>query len=203
MWDWIHANRNWFLSGLGVAILTYIGKIIWSIIRTKKEVANDIQLPVTITNQNIMNIGKSNDEKPEQSDYDLDAIKAKAYILFIDDDTKFKVVDILKKSGWSHTKRVTDVSSIDDEKIVKAHILFIDIHGVGRKIHFHDEGLGLVNAIKEKYPYKKIVIYSAQSKGDRFHGALRKADASLAKNADPYEFQQLAERLAKEVISVK
>ena len=58
---------------------------------------------------------------------------------------------------------------------------------------FHDEGLGLALAIKQKYPKKKVVIYSAETQGDRFHKALREADSFLAKNADPYEFQRLVE----------
>lgn len=58
---------------------------------------------------------------------------------------------------------------------------------------FSDEGLGLALAIKKKYPSKKVIIYSAETNGDRFHEALRKADSFLAKNADPYEFQRIVE----------
>jgi hypothetical protein len=38
-----------------------------------------------------------------------------------------------------------------------------------------------------------VIIYSAETEGDRFHEALRKADSFLAKNADPYQFQRLVE----------
>ena len=58
---------------------------------------------------------------------------------------------------------------------------------------FNDEGLGLALAIKDKYPEKKVIIYSAETNGDRFHEALRKADSFLPKNADPYEFQRIVE----------
>jgi DNA-binding NtrC family response regulator len=126
-------------------------------------------------------------------------LKARTHILFVDDDARFRVVDILKRSGWTHTRRVADLSSIDDPSVQQAHILFVDIHGVGKKLGFQDEGLGLASAIMQNYPKKKVVIYSAQTSGERFHEAFRKAADQLAKNADPYEFQQCAERLAAQV----
>lgn len=49
--------------------------------------------------------------------------------------------------------------------------------------------------LKNKYPQKKVVIYSAETKGERFHDALRVADSFLAKDAEPYQFQQLVEEL--------
>jgi DNA-binding NarL/FixJ family response regulator len=94
---------------------------------------------------------------------------------------------------------VRDVGSLDEQTVQQAQIMFVDIQGVGKKLGFRDEGLGLARALKEKYSKKKVVIYSAQVNGERFHEALRKADDFLPKNADPYEFQQLTERLANEI----
>lgn len=67
---------------------------------------------------------------------------------------------------------------------------------MGKLLFFADEGLGLADAIKTKYPAKKVIIYSAETKGDRFHKALRNVDTFLAKNADPYEFQQIIENFS-------
>lgn len=78
---------------------------------------------------------------------------------------------------------------------MKSDIFFVDIQGVGKKLDFQDEGLGLANALKNKYPNKKVVIYSAENRGDRFHEALKKADDSLPKNAEPFQFQQTIENL--------
>lgn len=114
-------------------------------------------------------------------------------ILFIDDDTNFKVVNLLKTAGYKNTKILKDVKSLDSSEIINTDIFFIDIQGVGKKLAFKDEGLGLANALKEKYKDKIIVIYSAENRGDRFHNGLRKADDFLPKNADPYEFQQIIE----------
>jgi hypothetical protein len=122
-------------------------------------------------------------------------------ILFVDDKKMFNVVSILKTSGWKNTKIKADLKSLDENDLAEANICFIDVQGVGRLLRFKDEGLGLALAIKRKYPLKKVVIYSAQSEGDRFHEALQAADALLRKDADPYEFQNLVEEFSKEINS--
>ena len=134
---------------------------------------------------------------PDRSTEDL---KKMCRILFID-DLKFDVPDILINSGWANTKIMIDVESLSCLDIKEANIIFVDISGVGRKLKFSDEGLGLISALKERYPEKKIVVYSAQSRGDRFHKGLSDADARLAKNADPYQFENIVEQFAREAFS--
>ena len=130
----------------------------------------------------------------------LSEIKSICNILFID-DRRFEVVDILKKAGWENTRRLNDIESLDSKEIVESHIIFVDIQGFGKKLGFGDEGLGLILALKEKYPEKKVIVYSAEVAGDRFHEALSAADARLKKNADPYQFQSYVEKFAKEIFS--
>jgi len=116
-------------------------------------------------------------------------------ILFIDDDKTFKVVKIIKNANWPCVSIKRDIKDLDAPEIRDVSIFFIDIQGVGKALEFSDEGLGLALAIKRKYPGKKVVIYSAQTTGERFHPALKEADALLPKNAEPYEFIALLERL--------
>ncbi len=130
----------------------------------------------------------------------IDDIKKICRVLFVDDQ-KFDTVEIISKSGWN-VERVKDIDAIDSPVVRNSHIFFIDIKGVGRAMKFSDDGLGLVSAIKERYPEKKVVIYSSVSEGNRFHQALKKADDLLSKNADPYEFQTTLEKLSKEVFDV-
>jgi len=134
---------------------------------------------------------------------DVDEIKGICKIVFIDDKA-FPVMDILKKAGWLNTRRLLDVTSLDQAEVKEAHILFVDIQGVGRKLKFKEEGLGLIVALKEKYPSKKVVAYSSEDHGQvqAFHAGINLADYRLSKNADPYEFQFLIERLAKEAFSL-
>lgn len=120
----------------------------------------------------------------------LPEIKTSTSILFIDDDKTFKIVGILKKMGWLDTKLIKDINSLEDHNVVKANVLFIDIQGVGRLLQLTDEGLGLALAIKKRYPEKKIIIYSAQEEGKRFHEALAEADYFLPKTAEPIQFEE-------------
>ncbi|ATV43813.1 response regulator [Pectobacterium brasiliense] len=119
----------------------------------------------------------------------------KTSILFIDDE-KFLVIDILKNSGWEKTTRINDVKALNQKEIIDADIIFVDIQGVGVKLGFRDEGLGLSQAIKEKYPEKKIIIYSAEKNGNRFHAALKVVDDFLEKDADPYRFELIVEKFS-------
>lgn len=130
---------------------------------------------------------------------ELERRKKLINILFVDDDTKFKIIKILNVAGWINTKIVKDVENPDSDIVAKAHILFVDINGVGLKMQFKDEGLGLANYLKKKYPEKKVIIYSTEPNGYRFHEAFRRADDFLYKNADPIEFQEIIEQFSAEI----
>lgn len=130
----------------------------------------------------------------------LEELKVLTKVLFIDDKA-FKVVDNIKeKDGWRNVSRIVDAESLSQTEIVEAHIIFVDIQGVGKKMSFKDGGLGLIVALKKEYPDKKIVMYSAESQGqiDAFHPAAELVDARLRKTASLYEFSSTVERLAKE-----
>jgi|TARA_B100001063_G_scaffold242729_1_gene271967 hypothetical protein len=200
--DWIETNKEWLFSGVGLAIVSFILTKLFS--GTK----SDNNPPLQSTNNIDIKIKNSNEsfakDKPSETNEEkatvepvikktLDDFKNETRILFIDDDMRFKVSKILIRSGWVHTKLIKDCETLDEQDVINASILFIDVQGVGLAMGFNDEGLGLALAIKQKYPQKKVVIYSAETQGDRFHKALREADSFLAKNADPYEFQRLVE----------
>lgn len=130
----------------------------------------------------------------------LSDLKQKTKILFVD-DLKFNVVDSLKtKDGWKNIQRVSDVDSITQTEVLEAHVIFVDVQGVGKRLGFADEGLGLIVALKETYPEKKVVMYSAESKGkvNAFHQAADIVDGRLKKRPSRYEFDSTIERLARE-----
>jgi hypothetical protein len=141
-------------------------------------------------------------DKEHKNDRDkkIEDLRSKVSILFIDDDVKFKVVSILKNAGWQQTKIIRDLKNLNDPSILNAHIVFVDIQGVGKLMHFPDEGLGLAASIKEKYPEKKMIIYSADSEGNRFHKAFRSADDQISKNAVPYEFESVIETMTHQLV---
>jgi DNA-binding NarL/FixJ family response regulator len=145
----------------------------------------------SMVNNVVINTNSNNSQPPEASKID----KANTHILFIDDDTSFKVVKILKTAGWSNTRIKSDIKALDEADVVAAKILFVDIQGVGKALGFSDEGLGLVVALKRRYPEKKVVIYSTEQNGDRFHAAFQVADRAIPKTSDPYTFMSLIEDL--------
>jgi len=193
--SWIIDNIEWLFSGIGGTILVYVLTL-----RNQSQVEEESENNTATNTNNIdITIGEKNynsgDTTENNSGHEksLDEYKNETRILFVDDDARFKVAKILTQSGWVHTKLIKDCKTLDEHDIVDAQLLFIDVQGVGVAMGFNDEGLGLALAIKEKYPEKKVIIYSAETKGDRFHEALRKADSFLPKNADPYEFQRIVE----------
>jgi len=134
---------------------------------------------------------------------DLEELKRITRILFIDDRV-FGNVQIIKDSGWSNTRQIKDVTSLDQSELRESHILFVDIQGVGKKLKFSEEGLGLIIALKKKYPNKKILVYSAEDQGkiEAFHKGIDIADARLSKTADPYEFQVLIEKFSRDAFGL-
>lgn len=135
----------------------------------------------------------------------LSEIKNGCRILFIDDQ-KFDIVDRLKnQDGWKNTSRIRDLDSICQTELIDAHIVFVDVQGVGKKMQCQDEGLGLIVAIKEKYPRKKVIMYSGESQGkvDSFHKASNLVDYRLRKTSTQYEFNNVIEKYAKEAFCLE
>jgi hypothetical protein len=162
----------------------------------------DVKGAANFGNNNTINIiktWKEADLKPDKEKR-IEDIRSAVSILFIDDDTKFKVIAILKNAGWIKTRIIKDLKNLNDESILNAHIVFVDIQGVGKLMGFNDGGLGLAASIKERYAKKKVIIYSADSEGSRFHKAFRIADDQLSKNAVPYEFESVIETMTTQLI---
>jgi hypothetical protein len=209
-----HPIINWAFGGIGIGALGWLCKVVWSAISNQKsQPAQDPSslrnvVSETTHNKNEQNVNlniyngiinedlRKDDAMNNEMTNSIDYKKNNTRILFIDDEVKFKVVKILQRAGWIHTQLIKDAHSLEQEEIKFAKIIFIDIQGVGIELTPKDEGLGLARAIKQKYPDKKIIIYSAEQTGDRFHRALREVDDSLSKDADPYQFQRIVEDFA-------
>ena len=190
----ITENSHWIFSGIGVLIISTIASIFYWFFKKKNNSKDNVPL-VNVTNN--ISIATNDDGSAimpqENSRVNDESLKKLTRILFIDDKHKeFKIVSILKTSGWVNTKSVKDITILDDPKIIEADIIFVDINGVGCNL-FEDQGLGLASALKNKYSAKKVFLYSAESKGDRFHKALREVDGCLYKDAEPYQFINLIE----------
>lgn len=215
--DFITENKEWLFSGIGVLFLSLIINFLFkkketeslklTKIRVEKNPKTNTEIKPEIRNEiNILNNlsgeNKQGNLVPKSASSTKDELEIRkklTNILFVDDDTKFKIIKILNVAGWINTKIIKDVDNPDSDLVKNSHILFVDINGVGIKMGFNDEGLGLANYLKKKYPKKKVILYSTESGGNRFHEALRKVDDFLYKNADPSEFQEIIEQFSAEV----
>ena len=130
----------------------------------------------------------------------IEQLKMSVNILFIDNEVFYLTTDLKEKEGWKHITCVPDISSLSQSELLNAHIICVDIQGVGKELGFPDEGLGLIVAIHSKYPEKKIIMYSAEAQGqiDAFHPAEGIVDARLRKSANRYQFETQIERLAQD-----
>ena len=124
----------------------------------------------------------------------IEQLKNSVEILFIDNEEFNLTKELKEKDGWKRIKCVTDIKSLSQPELKDAHILCVDIQGLV------DEGLGLIAAIHDNYPEKKIIMYSAEAQGpvDAFHPAEGYVDERLKKSANRYQFETALKRLAQE-----
>lgn len=166
-------------------------------ISNKSKNTNKQRVEVTVNNFASITENIPSAEKKNRNTL-IDSKKDKIGILFIDDDKNFNVVRILKDSNWKNTKTVTDIKSLDINQVKISEIIFVDINGVGKILNLEYEGLDLALMLKQKYPEKKIIIYSANKNSNSFHKAWDVIDGRLEKNALPYQFQNLVENYSLE-----
>lgn len=188
-------KSNWSeMEPIIIVLVTFLEIIGFTLLAGEKPDEPIGVLPISNANSssNINNLTVNITPEKDITNQDFeDRQKPLTRILFIDDKhTEYKMVSILKKAGWPNTKSIKDVTDLDDAKVLEADIIFVDINGVGITL-FEDQGLGLASALKRRYPNKKIVLYSAENTGDRFHRALREVDDCLPKDAEPYQFINL------------
>ncbi len=195
--NFLQENKALLFSGIGAVMVT----IFWDMI---KAFFRNLSGRGVVVNNIFNSNGTPHEEKtslPVAPNEKLDLKKRKRLtnILFIDDETDFKVVKILRRNGWINTKIVKDVKSVNDQAILDADICFVDIQGVAKDLFKKDQGLGLVGGIVDNHPKKKVIVYSAQKQGNRFNALLEKAHARLPKNANPYEFENLVTNFSEEI----
>lgn len=148
------------------------------------------------SNNTIINQLRTIPSGEEQTNANID-MKGTCQILFIDDENLSTLIKTLRKSGWKNIKRIGDTANLDLPEIRNANIIFVDIKGVGKELQFRNEGVGLAAALKNKYPSKGVVIYSATSEHNLFDTDIDKVDARLYKNAEPIQFSNMIEQYGK------
>lgn len=77
-------------------------------------------------------------------------------ILFIDDN-KFPIIENLKGAGYV-VDWIKDIKSIEDSRVVDAHVLFVDYKGVGKNLSQNKEGVGVCKKLKDTYKETKYIV---------------------------------------------
>lgn len=220
MLEWVIDNKEWIFSGFGVSVIMYLFVYLGK--KTPKEdTHNNLNSSITTENSGSFNnsttinasgnskvvIGTRKDhETPTKDSIDqeryspitIEGQKAQTYILFIDNEG-FPIVNIIKNTGWKNCSLIKKISDLNIDKVQRSHIIFVDIRGVGEELFGKDAGLGVAKALKEKYPEKIIILYSAENNWNIFHEAINMVDDKIEKNAKPIEFISLIETYAAKV----
>lgn len=125
----------------------------------------------------------------------LQNLKKNTEILVIDDD-EFIHLETLKASEYRIEHR-QDINSLND--VAEYDIILCDIRGVGKFLNSEYQGAYLVKQIKDKYPNKIVIAYTANSYDPKFEEFLHYADAIFPKGTASEDWDSLLSKMLKEL----
>ena len=128
-------------------------------------------------------------------DISLSKLKKESEILIIDDE-EFTLLDDLKKHEFSIEYK-SDITSLKD--VEQYPIILCDIHGVGKFLGSSKEGAYLVYLIKEKYPSKVVISYTADTTSPDSQKYLHYADNVIPKGTSIEDWASLLNDAIKNI----
>lgn len=129
-------------------------------------------------------------------DISLSELKKKMEILIVDDE-EFSYFESLQKHEYNITQK-KDLTDLRDAEAFK--IILCDIRGVGNFLESEFGGAYLIKQLKEKYPAKIIIAYTANEYSAKFEQFLSYADEVVPKGSYALEdWTSLLDRLIKEL----
>lgn len=185
---------NTWVIGIGTAVIA--GLVLAFLLKNKQSASPAAKVSNSSAVSQTVIVNSAHDKEVLTPRRKTSASKDDIKILFVDDDTTFKIIEIIKAAGWKNTSIIDDIKDTDSLEIRSTDIFFIDIKGVAKSLSEKRQGLALAEVIKEKYPKKIVVIYSSDIKGDRSDPALQKVDWFLPKHAEPVAFFNLIEKFS-------
>lgn len=121
----------------------------------------------------------------------LSKLKKQFDVLVIDDD-KFPLLNDLKK----HEFNITYKEEISDIKDVEAYqIILCDINGVGKFLGSENDGAYLGYQIKNKYPDKIVISYTADTTSIRNQKYLDAVDKKIPKGTSVEDWASLLDEV--------
>lgn len=129
-------------------------------------------------------------------DISLSELKKRTEILIVDDE-EFSYFESLQRHEYNITQK-KDLADLKDAEAYK--IVLCDIRGVGNFLRSEFGGAYLIKQLKEKYPAKIIIAYTANEYSARFEQFLSYADDVVPKGSYALEdWTSLLDRLLKEL----
>ena len=120
-------------------------------------------------------------------DITLSKLKRNVDILIIDDED-FPLLDELKRHEFNIEYK-NDISSLKD--VEPYAIILCDVHGVGKFLGSVEEGAYLVSSIKQKYPLKTVISYTADTTSPGAQKYLKDADNIFPKGTSIEDWASL------------
>jgi len=119
----------------------------------------------------------------------LEELRKRTRILVIDDDESSFPFELLKKEGYSidYWPKVENLSKLEEGFF---DIIILDIQGVAQN-YSREDGLGILEHIKQRNPSQVVVAFSGQSFDLSKNRFWKMADDSLSKPVDVTKCKRL------------
>lgn len=115
-------------------------------------------------------------------------INRKKYKILVLDDSGFPQLPILEKLGYKDI--VVQEEYVDIDQFLPYDIIFCDINGVAYDLDPVYQGAALAKQIKEVYPNKVVIIFSAVAQHLDFTEYYAAVDATIKKSMNGNEFSK-------------
>ncbi|MBM4032129.1 MAG: response regulator [Planctomycetes bacterium] len=128
-------------------------------------------------------------------------LRKRTRVLVIDDDENSFPIALLKREGYAidYWPKVEDLARLERGEY---DIIVLDIRGVAE--HWSvDDGLGVLEAIKEANPAQVVVAFSGQSFDLSKNRFWRLADDSLPKPVDAAKCKRLLDNLMQQKLTIR
>ena len=125
----------------------------------------------------------------------LSKMKREVDILIIDDE-EFPLLDDLKRHEFNIEYK-NDITALKDTEPYP--VILCDIHGVGKLLGSDKEGAYLVHCIKEKYPSKIVISYTADTMSTDIQKYLHSADNVVSKGTSIEDWASILNNAVRDI----
>lgn len=108
----------------------------------------------------------------------------KATIVFIDNELKSlkNYIDQVKSEGFENVQQIGKIKALSEVTNPTPALVILDLHGVAEHLDSDLHGLAVLDYIKKRSPFTKVIVYSGSDKLDvNSQQILQKADRCIKK----------------------